>query len=53
MLSEYKGVRGTRHHRDVVKLTSGHALYRLIQELLLCTELEIAATNPELLKRAA
>ena len=30
--------------------TSGHRLYRLIQNFLLYTELEIAATNPELLK---
>ncbi|MEG4587353.1 response regulator [Microcoleus sp. MOSTC5] len=30
--------------------TSGHRLYRLIQNFLLYAELEIAATNPELLK---
>ncbi len=29
---------------------SGHRLYRLVQNFLLYTELEIAATNPELLK---
>lgn len=51
MLSEYK----VFEEPDILEMlgqinTSGHRLYRLIQNFLLYAELEIAATNPELLK---
>ena len=51
MLSEYK----VFQESDILEMlgqinTSGHRLYRLIQNFLLYAELEIAATNPELLK---
>ncbi|MEG4250599.1 response regulator [Microcoleus sp. AT3-A2] len=51
ILSEYKVL----EESDILEMigqiqTSGHRLYRLIQNFLLYAELEIAATNPELLK---
>ena len=51
MLSEYQ----VFQESDILEMlgqinTSGHRLYRLIQNFLLYAELEIAATNPELLK---
>ena len=51
MLSEYQ----VFEESDILDMlgqinTSGHRLYRLIQNFLLYAELEIAATNPELLK---
>lgn len=51
MLSEYH----VFEESDILEMigqinTSGHRLYRLIQNFLLYAELEIAATNPELLK---
>lgn len=51
ILSEYQVLKES----DILEMigqiqTSGHRLYRLIQNFLLYAELEIAATNPELLK---
>ncbi|MEG4986324.1 response regulator [Microcoleus sp. BR0-C5] len=51
ILSEYQVL----EESDILEMigqiqTSGHRLYRLIQNFLLYAELEIAATNPELLK---
>ena len=51
ILSEYHVLKES----DILEMigqiqTSGHRLYRLIQNFLLYAELEIAATNPELLK---
>lgn len=51
ILSEYQVL----DESDILEMigqiqTSGHRLYRLIQNFLLYAELEIAATNPELLK---
>jgi two-component system, sensor histidine kinase and response regulator len=51
ILSEYK----LFEESDILEMIgqiqlSGHRLYRLIQNFLLYTDLEIAATNPELLK---
>ena len=51
ILSEYQVLKES----DILEMigqiqTSGHRLYRLIQSFLLYAELEIAATNPELLK---
>ncbi|MEG3906738.1 response regulator [Microcoleus sp. w2-18bC1] len=51
ILSEYQVL----EEADILEMigqiqTSGHRLYRLIQNFLLYAELEIAATNPELLK---
>ncbi|MEG4200704.1 response regulator [Microcoleus sp. Pol12A5] len=51
ILSEYKVL----EESDILEMIgqiqiSGHRLYRLIQNFLLYAELEIAATNPELLK---
>jgi len=51
ILSEYQVL----EEPDILEMigqiqTSGHRLYRLIQNFLLYAELEIAATNPELLK---
>ncbi|MEG3846806.1 response regulator [Microcoleus sp. herbarium19] len=51
MLSEYQ----VFEESDILDMlgqinTSGHRLYRLIQNFLLYAELEMAATNPELLK---
>ncbi|WP_377476894.1 MAG: response regulator [Microcoleus anatoxicus] len=51
ILSEYK----VFEESDILEMighiqSSGHRLYRLIQNFLLYTELEIAATNPELIK---
>ncbi|MEG4856302.1 response regulator [Microcoleus sp. K1-B6] len=51
ILSEYKVL----EESDILEMigqiqTSGHRLYRLIQNFLLYAELEIAATNAELLK---
>ncbi len=51
ILSEYSVLKES----DILEMIghiqlSGHRLYRLIQNFLLYTELEIAATNPELLK---
>ncbi|MEG4306113.1 response regulator [Microcoleus sp. D3_18a_C4] len=51
ILSEYQVL----EESDILEMigqihTSGHRLYRLIQNFLLYAELEIAATNPEVLK---
>jgi two-component system sensor histidine kinase/response regulator len=51
ILSEYHVLKES----DILEMigqiqTSGHRLYRLIQNFLLYAELEIAATNPEVLK---
>ncbi len=51
ILSEYK----VFEESDILEMighiqSSGHRLYRLIQNFLLYTDLEIAATNPELIK---
>ncbi|MBD0313433.1 MAG: ATP-binding protein, partial [Microcoleus sp. T3-bin5] len=51
ILSEYQVL----EESDILEMigqiqASGHRLYRLIQNFLLYAELEIAATNPELLK---